>query len=259
MNLYQLAVCSQVSRDVLHVSRGDKFWELRVQRACGTWGAPRPAKGPWHRRFFSVLRPRCDGIYIGECGYSKERTGVNLMEARGMTSRFIWCDYRRYLRLFPPLEDGSCWALIFRDACPRGAGEEIVMDVDPRTHVNPDESEGRVATEMRSSAAQANATREQLTARVCAGRYEYSPEEGAVRVTFVSAKEEYCMEFELTHGRRSSFCSHLRWLSYRKAAAISDALDFDLGYKENGCLRDEAKNHFQALEFRPHKSLRHLL
>merc|ERR1712151_1484549 len=107
-----------------------------------------------------MLRLRCDGIYVGECCYAKERAGPSLLGATGFGSRFIWCTYRRYLRFFPP-EDGIQLALVLRDACPQDIGEAILMDFDPRSHVNPHDFGVKVSTEMRSSAAQANSTKAQ--------------------------------------------------------------------------------------------------
>jgi len=249
---------------------GALFWQLRAQAAATAWRVPLPCEGTWRQRFLATLRPRCDGIYVGECWFKryvrlghhadmrKNAAALAFDGGRGATSE--WLNYRRYLRLLPEVGGGNMmWALVLQDPCPRSVAEGALLeDIDLENHRNPAKPEAALA----ESSLEGPADIGRVRRRICVGRCVYRCEDHSVAVRYTAGDGESYLCFKLGHGDASSFAACLNWVEYTRTDENHEVLEFNLGRLpdwKGGGLADEDKDHFPALGFRPKVSLEHLL
>eukprot|EP00913_Durusdinium_trenchii_P000137 g123.t1 len=165
--LHTVARCAAVCRNAKEAVLKADVWDSHVLRARRWWALPpvpqrlqpkQPNPAGW-RPFLSTLRPRCDGIYVGECGFQRwlrvghhsdlRKNSAQLAAYGGRGGQAEWVSYRRYVRLMPPDGEGRQYAMVLQDPCPREAAEQVLVDgVDFTTHCNPVKSEGLPDTQV---------------------------------------------------------------------------------------------------------------
>lgn len=218
------------------------------------------------KRYKSVLRPRCDGIYVGECRYLHHiRPGTSL-DAKLLSKSYQWNEYRRYVRFFqPPRVDGSLTVLVLRDACSYKAAEEVLLRVDPRTHVNASELEGMSSDNVNAKATKDllrqmdKATKEVLQARVAVGTCTFSG--SSVDIKYSCLDGSYHLQLELAHGGDDR-CSHrLNWVEYAMTNKEEEVVPFDLGRSRYHDFEPSnyEKDHFASFKLRHCRALEHAL
>lgn len=285
MTLRVLSRCARLCRTSRKSVSSRHIWEPRAQIVHACWRVPLHLEDVgadiWRSAFFELLRPRWDGIYVGECGYAHYiRFGSSMDMAKngrefrqGKTNE--WVAYRRYVRFFPP-SDGDLYCIVFQEVCPIQTGEEICLQVDPRNHQNPKMQEStlnlhKIEAEQRSEANTVKAAKARIVSRVCAGRYtlEQKNENGqvCVSVMYRTGDGEYHISLSLHHGNATSFSAQLDWEDYGLTHANGDVLQFNLGRKyyvdgtkvEGSPPADPQKDHFTSFRFRPCEILSHFL
>mmetsp|Transcript_685 Transcript_685/g.1692 ORF Transcript_685/g.1692 Transcript_685/m.1692 type:complete len:372 (-) Transcript_685:115-1230(-) len=251
-----LARCHRLCRRAQDLVTLPHVWEPRVRATCALWSLPlpeEPAQG-WRSLFFELLRPRCDGIYVGECRYVHHiRPGAS-WDAKLCTKSYHWVDYRRYLRLLPPDPvDGALRALVLRDVCPFTAAVSALLSVDPKTHVNSLQPE----TSLEKRAHVSNQAH--LQNIVAAGTYTW--EADRVEVRFANGGDRYRMVFQLMDGHDMRFSGRLEWAQYNMISKHEEEVPFDLGRSRygGGEAADSQKDHFPPLLVRQCPQLKHLL
>jgi len=259
----------------------EELWKQRTEWAWVHWSLP-PTAHPnghgksWCQRFRSTLRPRCDGIYVGECRFRRQVRPGHHSDLRKNSEAFAgfrsrggvgeWLHYRRYVRLLPPdPTDRSLWALVLTDHCPGDAAENVLISgVDVRNHVNPAKSEGTPSDPSQIGLADP----ERLRKRICVARYAFTPGpgsgEGRISINYLATDGEYRLTLLLSHSGEHAFSDCLTWESYNLVSSANggDAINFDLGRLpdwKGGGLSDENKDHFPQFNFRPKVALEHLL
>lgn len=231
---------------------------------------PSPAGAPdpdWREGYFTTPRPRCDGIYVGECGYKRwVRAGHHADLRKNAEALAVkggrgseWVSYRRYVRLLPPEpETGTQWALVLQDACPREAAErELILGVDPEAHTNPARPEGVLS----QAAVTGPSGAEQLRRRICLGNYRFDPEKQEVDIRYAAADGDFHLVFSLSSDGPHGFADRLAWEHYAMEDESSEMLTFNLGRLpewKGGGLADENKDHFAQKTFMPKLALEHL-
>mmetsp|Transcript_54022 Transcript_54022/g.94229 ORF Transcript_54022/g.94229 Transcript_54022/m.94229 type:complete len:393 (-) Transcript_54022:79-1257(-) len=261
-----LMKCSYLCRRACSLVMADAVWEPRVRALCKTWQLECPDDasedaGSWRRRFLGILRPRCDGIYVGECRYvHRVRPGTSI-EAKLMNKSSFWIEYRRYVRLLPPVANEKTngvefRALVLRDPCTIPVAEEAFLTLDTRTHVNSLEhkkEQGQIA-----QARVGGDSKAILRDRVCMGTYTWAG--SMVEVRYGIGEDTYKISLELMHGGEQSCSGRLEWREYSKTSDSEEALPFHLGRSKWGGAEPEnhEKDHFPAMLIKPSKRLEHL-
>lgn len=278
--LHTIARCGQVCRAArVHCSEG-ALWESRLELLSARWNLTQPlpptvggvadaVASIWPGRYLSVLRPRCDGIYIGHCKFKRwvrlghhqdlRKNAEQLAMKAGAGGGGEWLEYRRYVRLLPPDSvDGSLWALVLQDPCPREAAEKVLIaGVDSRTHANPAKSEGVLGEGAVASASDPD----RLRKRISVGRYTFKPEESKVEVRYAAADGNFHLTFCLSHGGPRVCADRLTWEAYTMEDESSEVIAFNLGRLpdwKGGGLADDNKDHFPQMQFRPKVVAEHL-
>jgi len=279
--LHAVMRCARLCRAARTHCFEEEFWQRRTEWALDHWSLP-PTTLPngdgklWRERFLLTLRPRCDGIYVGECRFRRwvrlghhsdlRKNSETLAAYGGRGGHGEWLRYRRYVRLLPPdPSDRSLWALVLTDHCPRDAAEKVLISgVDVRVHANPAKSDG-----VPSDPSQIGLTDpERLRKRICVGRYAYTAGpgsgEGRISINYSATDGEYQLTLLLSHGGKHVFSDCLTWESYSLVSSANggDTINFDLGRLpdwKGGGLSDENKDHFPQFNFRPKVALEHLL
>jgi len=279
--LHAVIRCAMLCRAARTHALEDELWQHRTEWAWAHWSLP-PTALPngndksWRQRFFLTLRPRCDGIYVGECRFRRwvrlghhadlRKNSETLAAYGGRGGCGEWLRYRRYMRLLPPdPTDRSLWALVLTDHCPRDAAEKVLISgVDVRVHANPAKSDG-----VPSDPSQIGLTDpERLRKRICVGRYAYTAGpgsgEGRISINYSATDGEYQLTLLLSHGGKHVFSDCLTWESYSLVSSANggDTTNFNLGRLpdwKGGGLSDENKDHFPQIKFRPKVALEHLL
>mmetsp|Transcript_40585 Transcript_40585/g.114833 ORF Transcript_40585/g.114833 Transcript_40585/m.114833 type:complete len:384 (+) Transcript_40585:82-1233(+) len=282
--LHTVARIGQACRLARVAACEGELWRERARRAAASFameaalGEDSPSAGAatrqnassaWRERFLSLLRPRSDGVYVGECKFRRWLRLGHHMDLRKNAEQLSykgsrggggeWVHYRRYVRFLPPGEDGSQWALVLQDSAPREAAERaLIAGVDVLAHENPAKSEGPLpeTTPLHPS------DLGRLRRRICVGRYTYSPEQGRIMMRYVAADGEYRLTFSLSHGPNSRCSDILTWDHYEMAAdgGVGEVINFSLGRLpdwKGGGLEDENKDHFPQMTFRPKIALEH--
>jgi hypothetical protein len=220
--------------------------------------------GTWRQKFFKALRPRYDGVYVGECGFNRwvpvghhadmRKNAASLAAFGGRGGHWEWVKYRRYIRLIAPH-----WALVLQDACPLAAARKVLhAGVDVETHTNPGKYEG-----VMSDGAVNSSDPEVLRKRLFLGRFSYTPATSVIAVKYTAGDgAELHIDVNLSHGGPSGFADRLEWSLYTKTAENSEVLEYNLGKLpdwKGGGLADENKDHFPCMDFRPSATLEHFL
>lgn len=241
----------------------DHVWEPRVRTFCQMWRLECPEaqdEGCWRRYFLTILRPRCDGIYVGECRYKQRVRPGTSMDARYMSKSSFWVEYRRYVRLLPPVKnqehgDEFC-ALVLRDACTIAAAEDAMLSVDLRTHVNA--VEHNVDERGIAQARVGGDSKALLRDRVCVGSYTWAGSN--LEVHYTIGEDKYKIVVELCHGGENSCSGRLEWKEYSKTDSSEEPLPFELGRSRWGGADPEnhEKDHFPAMHMKTSKRLEHL-
>mmetsp|Transcript_58998 Transcript_58998/g.125086 ORF Transcript_58998/g.125086 Transcript_58998/m.125086 type:complete len:321 (-) Transcript_58998:161-1123(-) len=246
-NLCRAARLCRRSRELVLVEHN---WEPRVRATCGRWQLPIPKKGTWRHNFFKLLRPRCDGIYVGECRYvHRIRLGTSL-EAKS-TRPFHWVDYRRYIRLLPPDENGTKFAFVLRDVCNFDVAAELLSKMDPTRQLMALAKE-KLTAESRSSQAH-------LWARVAVGTWERC--DANIEIRARCSDDQLYLTLKLSHGSDQRFSGRLDWAEYRMVDQEGDVTTFNLGRSPDGDGRplSTEKDHYPPMYIRTCPKLEHLL
>ncbi|CAK9005280.1 unnamed protein product [Durusdinium trenchii] len=270
--LHTVARCAAVCRNAKEAVLKADVWDSHVLRARRWWALPpvpqrlqpkQPNPAGW-RPFLSTLRPRCDGIYVGECGFQRwlrvghhsdlRKNSAQLAAYGGRGGQAEWVSYRRYVRLMPPDGEGRQYAMVLQDPCPREAAEQVLVDgVDFTTHCNPVKSEGLPDTQVAHVC-----DAERLRKRLCVGQYSLDLENRLIRVSYTAVDGTYRLCFSLKHW---IFSDCLTWEQYEMESQTGEVVPFNLGRLpdwKGGGLEDEGKDHFPSMNFRPKTSLEHL-
>lgn len=263
--LHTAARCAQICHGASVVASETTFWLRLDQLMCASWSLPLPVAehGPWRQQFFRTLRPRYDGVYVGECGFNRwvpvghhadmRKNAAALSSHGGRGGHYEWVTYRRYVRLMPPH-----WALVLQDSCPRAAAEQVlIIGVDPETHSNPGKSE-YVISDVDTNVGEAGVLRK----RICLGHFTFTPSTSNVEVKYTAGDGEFRLAFDLSHRGPRGFADRLEWSLYTRTDANSEVLEYNLGRLpdwKGGGLINEGKDHFPCMDLRPSASLEHLL
>jgi len=269
MDVHGLARCARLCQESSALVSETHVWQHRVEQLRRKWNLPCVLSSVGRECFFGTLRPRLDGIYIGECGYEHHiRYGAhfdfhkNAEQIRSQRT-CLWVDYRRYLLLLPP-EEGVGWALVLQDTCSAEVAEDLLLGINPGEHANPSKEATRVRGEHRSTASRVKSMKATLSAKTFAGQYVFHPETAQVEVKFSTGDgdTDYRVVFELVDGGSGGFSDSLRWQTYSFAEQASgETLDFNLGRHEfdQDKPADSKKDHFPRMNFRTSGCLEHLL
>jgi hypothetical protein len=273
IGLHTLARCAPVCRSTQTIASRDGLWMDLTERSCKSWKLPSPQSLElvWRLRFFSLLHPRCDGIYVGEAGYLRHvrigqhmdmrKNAVELAKGGRNGCTTEWIGYRRYVRLMPrDASDGTFWALVVQDACPRKVAEQVLIaGVDPRTHVNP--TKGGQRDEFDDLGAKGE-DKDRIEKKICLGKYTFVKDEISIR--YIAGENDFSLTFRLGLGPRR-FADRLEWTAYTMTPTggqSDDVIAYDLGKLpdwQGGGLANPDKDHFPPLDFRPQACLEHLL
>lgn len=275
--LHTAARCSRLCRSahelfVPETPTGALFWQRRAEEAAERWRPWRlelSKEGSWRRRYFELMRPRLDGIYVAECRFQRwvrvghhsdlRKNAAALAAHGGRGGTGEWMHYRRYVRLMPPGQDGCLRALVLQDPCPHAIAERVLTEgVDPETHENPTKPEAVLSEGMSEGVTDAG----RLRKRICAGRCQYSHEERRLEIRYHAGDGDFFVALCLGHGGPHDFAGCLDWSAYTRTDSTGEALEFNLGRLpewKGGGLADEKKDHFPTMRFRPKLSLEHLL
>lgn len=249
---YSLARFSRCCKDAPALAAVPALWEPRVRAVCASWVLPCP-EAEWQREFFALLRPRWDGVYVAPCGYTHRiRPGASMTDKR--TS--MWIDYRRYLRLFPPDEDGVLRALVLQDAGPLDLALEVLMGLDPKTHVAASR-QGALSLGQHRNAPPLKEARVQLLGRTFAASYSFA--EGQISLQYNSDNGEFKVTLKVGHKRARTFSEQLEWVEYTLTSPDSETMHFNLGRNCWGDPADPHCDHFPPFVLRHHRALEHLL
>jgi len=270
-DVYALARCQRLCKRARDLVSVPHVWEPRLRAVCAAWSLPCPTaraggalvgeeldKGAsWRDLFFELRRPRCDGIYVGQCRYVSRIPPGATMQANIFTKGYQWVEYQRYLRLLPPdpADGGILRALVLRDVCPFKAAVAALASMDPRAHVNclaPEKS-----LEHRTHVS----TQEKIETHVAAGTYTWVGDQ--VEVRFENCGDNYHLVFELGDGHPEDmrFSGHLEWSSYSMLNKRGEDVPFGLGRSRygGGDPEDCEKDHFPPLCLRQCRQLEYLL
>lgn len=266
VDAYSLAQLARICRRAARMVAAESVWEPRVRRMYQMQGwdpATVNCQDGWRAYFFSKIRPRFDGIYVGECRYVHYIRPGSSMDAKLASKSYHWVDYRRFVRLLPPAaEDGVRFALVMRDTCSFRAAEQAMDDVDPRTHENVYEHDGP-SGQHRSLASQNVATRARLKDRVSVGMWSYTSDR-ALQIKYSIGSHQYALSLELDDGAECRFSGKLAWKDYHMTDQLGERTPFNLGRKQSfGFWFDEPldpeKDHFPPMLVRASSALAHLL
>jgi len=269
--LHTLARCARTCREAQDITCQVKFWMLQIETMCSMWKVQQPigdkkSDKTWKQKYFVPVRPRCDGIYVGECSFKrwirvghhsdlrKNAAGLAAYGGRGGHDETV--KYRRYVRLFPPSEDGSLWAYVLMDPCPRAIAEQVLMDgVNHATHVNTASTEVEVSDRDREVN---NA--ERVRKKLCVGQYKFAEER--IEIRYRSGVSDQFVSMKVSHLGPRKFADRLEWNQYQLSDDRQGEVQIDLGKLpewKGGGLSDEKKDHFPDMLFLPICDLEHLL
>eukprot|EP00747_Dinoflagellata_sp_TGD_P166873 gnl/TRDRNA2_/TRDRNA2_190352_c0_seq1.p1 gnl/TRDRNA2_/TRDRNA2_190352_c0~~gnl/TRDRNA2_/TRDRNA2_190352_c0_seq1.p1 ORF type:complete len:293 (+),score=35.75 gnl/TRDRNA2_/TRDRNA2_190352_c0_seq1:150-1028(+) len=256
---YSVGRIWMLCRDTAKCAASHPVWVSFVQAAVTRWAlacAPEEEISDWHRTFFSLLRPRLDGIYVSQCGYLHRMSPGSSMTSSKLS---MWVDYRRYVRLFPPDENGALRALVLQDAGPLEVAVEVLLGLDPCTHVAASRQSGLPAAK-RNRGLEQKPPREMLRDKTCSAKYEFR--DGHVDVTYRSDDGEFRMLMLVSHqedvGFRA-FSEELMWKEYSLTHGNGEVVQFNLGRRAGGGSADSLRDHFPPMVFRRASGLEHLL
>lgn len=250
-DVYTLLSVDRVCRDARLMTRQDRFWEARVRAFCHVWGLPDPSSSQrtWRAHFFSLLRPRWDGVYVSQCGYlHRVRPGTSATSSR----KQIWTDYRRYLRLFPPDDSGVLRALVLQDAAPADVAVGVLLGLDPSTHTPASPPSGILQP--------SKDVRHFVQGKTFPATYELKCIDSSVNISYSDdALGVFRMVLRLRRRSNHDFAGRLEWVDYQQTSLQGELQCYDLGRNERGDSADVTRDHFAPFVLRPCASLAHLL
>lgn len=269
--LHTVASCARACRAAHEATQKADLWQSHTLGTCSRWSLPVPVakKISWQKEFLRLLRPRCDGIYVAECGFQRwvrvghhtdlRKNSAQLAAYGGRGGQAEWVSYRRYLRLLPQDEEGKLRAMVLQDPCPRFAAEQVLTaGLDFATHCNPVKSEG-----LPEGAVPHAADADRVRKRVCVGEYSFDRHNGRILVIYTAVDGEYRLTFSLKHGELRGCSDCLTWEHYEmEDQTRGELVPFSLGRLpdwKGGGLEDEGKDHFPQMNFRPKVALEHLV
>lgn len=252
---------------------GALFWQARAELIVKRWRPWRLSLsqvGSWRARFLQLLRPRFDGIFVGECRFKRyvrvglyadlRKNAQQLAADGGRGHTADWINYRRYVRLLPPGPNGSLRALMLQDSCPRAAAESVLLEgVDLETHENPAKPDPVLGEGLVESITDPS----RLKKRICLADCTYTHEEQRIDIRYSAGGGDFHVTFRLSHGGERKFAACLEWQEYTRTDPSSgEVLTYNLGRLpdwKGGGLADEDKDHFPDMGFQPKLSIEHLL
>lgn len=273
LGLHSVGSCSRVCRAASQAARANMLWQVWTEGLWRRWQLPEPATlepgTDWRELHLSTLRPRADGIYVGESKYWRRVNPGNHMDLRKNSKDLAlkrdpgeWIGYRRYVRLLPPEEDGLGWAMVLRDFCQADVAEAVLAGFDEcalGSHRNP----SRPDAELGEDGAPSTDDPSRLLTRIFVGRYRFLSAERRVDLRFESPDADNRMVFSLAHSGEGKTSDRLSWGEYRqKCKKSQEVTPIPLGrlpaWKGGGPAR-ENEDHFPDLGFRPLAILEHLM
>lgn len=173
---------------------------------------------------------------MGHCQYlHKVRPGSSLTYKEGC----VLVTYRRYLRLFPPNEEGELRALLLQDAAPIDVALPLLMSTCPK------------------SRAKAKEQKSPLEKKLFVASYEYHPDE--VKLKYCSENGEYNLVLKIAHSKEGHFSEQLEWIDYTLTRPGDGTHQYDLGRNEWGHPKNPSRDHFPPFVLRRQSSLEHHL
>jgi len=250
-DVYTLTRFDRLCKDARQLTEKDRFWEPRVRAVCDVWVLPDPVSSErtWRAHFFSLLRPRWDGVYIGQCGYlHRVRPGTSMSSSR----KQIWMDYRRYVRLCPPDETGVLRALVLQDAAPLDVALGVLLGLDPCTHTPSSLSRGALQP--------SKDIKLFLQSKTFPATYELQCSGSLVNISYPDdALGIFRMTLRLRSRSHYDFSERLEWTDYQQTNLRGELQCFDLGRNEHGESVNVTRDHFAPFVLRPCASLEYLL
>eukprot|EP00928_Gymnodinium_smaydae_P058357 TRINITY_DN41555_c0_g1_i1.p1 TRINITY_DN41555_c0_g1~~TRINITY_DN41555_c0_g1_i1.p1 ORF type:complete len:351 (-),score=14.48 TRINITY_DN41555_c0_g1_i1:114-1025(-) len=248
LDAYSLIRCGRSCTKSRELTLVENVWEPRVRRLCDTWDLTCQKAKLWRRSFLGLLRPRVDGIYVGECRYIHRIPAGASMDPKLSKRSYHWVTYRRYVRLCPPNpHDGSQLAFVLRDVCSVEAAAEVLTD------------SASFICDGDASTAEFRTASSQLRSRVASGTYLLDGSRVEVRAKL--GAEEFVHVFQLRHASDQRFSGQLDWLEYYLIDKNLEVSRFDLGrstYGDGSPARSD-KDHYPSLYIRPCRNLEHFL
>ena len=176
---------------------------------------------------------------MGHCQYlHKVRPGSSLT----YKGSCVWVSYRRYVRLFPPNEDGELLALLLQDAAPMDVAVSLLMSFCPNSL-----GKNLVGKEHKS----------QLEKKVAVASYEYHPDE--VKLKYCSENGEYNLTLKVSHSKEGYFSEQMEWIDYTLSRPGDELHRYDLGRNEWGYPKNPSRDHFPPFVLRRQSALEHHL
>jgi len=259
VNVRCVSRMARVCRETRKLVSADSVWDWRTRRSCTLWGIQWIGCG--RDAFFNTLRPRYDGMYVGECGYTHYfRMGCstdlrkNAEQVKSNQTSF-WVDYRRYMRLLPPdPKTNIAHAMVLQDTCSVDTAESLFSELDVNTHVN-----RFMPSQFRAPANKAR-SRSSLEAKVFVGTYRFLKEIGHIEITYTSSDGlKFDVLLGLSHGGWSKYSGQLEWMLYNQTEN-GEVLEFCLGRRpdRSGLPVDHSKDHFATMSFKVCRAFQHL-
>jgi len=249
IDLHGLARCSMLCNRGRELVSIEQVWKPRVAKLCTLWKLPVPSAargGLWRQSFFQPLRPRCDGLYVGECRYVHYiRPGAST-DKKVVNKSYHWVEYRRFVRFLPPdPADGACFALVLRDACGFRTAVDVLTNIDPRAH-------SKACCSAQDSLDTWNTD---VKLRVMGGTYILNG--SRIEIRCAQYGKQYLLALELGHGGDRYFSDRLIWKEYLMVNNNSEIIPFNLGRSSRGDGEPAnfEKDHFAAMLLRPCRPL----
>lgn len=253
---YAVTRISMLCREIRPFTFVPDLWEPRLRRVAAFWSLPIPEDDNWRENYFSILRPRWDGVYVGNCGYKcKVRPGSSMTDKRTA----FWVHYRRYLRLCPPDEDGKLRALVLQDAAPLDIAMEVITGLDASTHIalNSQSSLANGCTPSQHKGLQTKEVRSQLAGKTFSASYEFR--EGQIFLTYLSDMGKFDAVLKVSHSQTHYFSEQLEWVDYTLTKEADDPIKFNLGRNIYGNPADPTSNHFAHFILYSQRAFEHYL
>ena len=214
------------------------IWKPRLQKLCHFWSL-RCLEKCWREQYLRLHRPRWDGVYVGQCQYlHKVRPGSSLT----YKGSCVWVSYRRYIRLFPPNEDGELRALVLQDAAPMDMALSLLMSSDiacPSVFGRGKESKSH------------------LERKIAVASYDFHL--GHVRLKYNNDNGQCNLTLKVAHSKKGYFSEQLNWVDYTLSRPGEDVTCFDLGRNEWGDPRNPSCDHFPPFVLHRQPALEHHL
>lgn len=214
------------------------IWKPRLQKLCEFWSL-RWLQESWREQYLRLYRPRWDGVYVGQCQYlHKVRPGSSLT----YKGSCVWVSYRRYVRLFPPNEEGELRALVLQDAAPMDLALSLLMSSD-------------VACP--AVFGKAKESKSHLERKIAVASYDFHL--GNVRLKYSNDIGQCNLTLKVSHSKKGHFSEQMDWVDYTLTRPGDEAHSFDLGRNEWGDPRNPSCDHFPPFVLHRQTTLEHHL